>query len=96
MDVVDEECSPEQRPSNSSRHPNTADCPEREAPVSMHSNLKAWLERANLTQGGEPNQGWFEETCRRSQRALHFAKEEMERELQTIIREGYGEQHPEG
>ena len=65
-------------------------------PVSIHSNLKAWLERANLTHGAEPNQGWFEETFRRSQQALHFAKEEMERELQTIIREGYGEQHPEG
>jgi hypothetical protein len=62
----------------------------------MHSNLKAWLERANPAQGGEPNQGWFEEKYRRSQLALHFAKEEMERELQTIIREGYGEQHPEG
>lgn len=62
----------------------------------MHSSLMAWLKRANLSQEAEPNQGWFEETCRRSQRALHVAKEEMERELQTIIREGYGEQHPEG
>ena len=64
--------------------------------MSIHTNLKAWLERANLTHGGERNQGWFEETCHRSQRALHFAKEGMELELQTIIREGYGEQHPEG
>jgi hypothetical protein len=64
--------------------------------VTIHSNLRAWLDRANLTHGGEPTQGWFEETCRRSQRTLHFAKEEMERELQTIIREGYGEQHPSG
>ena len=63
--------------------------------MSIHSNLKAWLEQANLTKRDESNQGWFEETCRRSQRSIHFAKEEMERELQTIIREGYGEQHPE-
>ena len=75
---------------------NPADCLEREAPVSIHTNLKAWLERTNLTHGHELNQGWFEEACRRSQRALHFAKEEMEVELQTIIREGYGEQRPEG
>jgi hypothetical protein len=64
--------------------------------MSIPSNLKAWLERTNLTHGGAPNHGWFEDTCRRSRRALHFAKEEMERELQMIIREGYGEQHPEG
>ncbi len=64
--------------------------------MSIHSNLKAWLEQANLTKSDESNQGWFEETCRRSQLAIHLAKEEMERELQTIIREGYGEQHPGG
>jgi hypothetical protein len=75
---------------------NLADCPEREAPMIIPSNLKAWLERTNLTPGGAPNHGWFEDTCRRSARALRFAKEEMERELQMIIREGYGEQHPEG
>jgi hypothetical protein len=69
---------------------------EKQSAVSIASNLKAWLERASLTHGGKPNQGWFEASCRRSQLALHFAKEEMERELQTIIREGYGEQHPQG
>ena len=63
--------------------------------MSMHSTLKAWLERANLTQGGEPTKDGSRRHAVGPQQSLHFAKEEMERELQTIIREGYGEQHPE-
>ena len=94
MDVVDDQCSPEQRPPNC-RHPNTADCPEREAPVSMHTNLKAWLERANLTRGRAETR-MVRGDLPPIPAALHIAKEEMERGLQTIIREGYGEQHPEG
>jgi hypothetical protein len=55
--------------------------------VSIHPNIDAWLERANLTHGGEPNRTWVEENRRRSQRAIQLAREEMEAELQQIIRE---------
>jgi len=53
--------------------------------VSIHPNIDAWLERANLTHGGEPNRTWVEENRRQSQRAIQLAREEMEAELQQII-----------
>lgn len=53
--------------------------------------LPVYLTKAGALKDGEPDREWFEESCRRSQRAIEFAREEMERELLNMLREGYGD-----
>ncbi len=54
-------------------------------------DFEAWLTAAGALKDGEPDRTWFEEQCALSARANAFAHEEMDRELEHIVREGYGD-----
>jgi hypothetical protein len=57
----------------------------------LNPGLGAYLASASVIVNGQPDRKWFEASCARSENAIAFAKEEIERELAEIVRGGYGD-----
>jgi hypothetical protein len=57
----------------------------------INPGLGAYLASASVTVRGQPDRQWFEASCARSDKAIAFAKEEIERELAEIVHGGYGD-----
>jgi hypothetical protein len=58
-----------------------------ENPELLDPSVPVHLTKAGVLKDGEPDRSWFEESCKRSERAIAFAMAERDREL-TALAEG--------
>jgi hypothetical protein len=61
---------------------------EGRAEVTSDASSPVHLTRAGVLANGDPQRSWFEESLRRSRRAIEFARAEINRELREILDDG--------